>query len=101
MQISIFLKNNNTSDFKVIYLENLLDEDKRSIRYYLDKLISLYYINKSQESTFPFDNIYKVTELGKNFVEKLKESYHKVYRRLENDIRVMKDYMNRQNKWRR
>ena len=101
MQISIFLMNNNTSDFKVKDLENLLNEDQRSIRYYLDKLISLFYINKSQESTFPFDNCYTVTDLGKTIVEELKESYHKTYRRLENDIRSMKNYMNRQNKWRR
>ena len=99
MQISVFLKNNNINDFKVTDLGNLLNQDQRNIRYYLDKLISLFYIHKTKESTFPFNNCYSVTELGRIMVEELKDSYQKTYSRLKNDITSMEDYMNRQNRW--
>jgi hypothetical protein len=99
MQISIFLKNNNIYNFKVTNLHNLLNQNKRTIRYYLDKLTSLFYIHKTQESTFPFDNCYMLTDLGRNIVEELKVAYQKTYSRLENEITSMEDYMNRQNRW--
>lgn len=99
MQISIFLKNNNRSDFNVLDLTNLLNQDQRSVRYYLDRLISLRYLNKTQDTIFPFDNTYSLTDLGRIILEELKESYQKTYNRLENNIFSMEDYMNRQIRW--
>jgi len=99
MQISIYLKRNDRNNFKVRDLAILLNQDQRTIRYYLDKLISLFYIEKTQESTFPFHNCYEVTDLGRLMLEELKKAYNKTYRRLENDIASMEDYMNRQNRW--
>jgi len=99
MQISIFLKNDNRNDFTVLDLVEILNHKPRSVRHYLDKLISLRFIKKTQDSTFPFDNNYRLTELGINTVEELKHSYNKTYRSLEFDITGMEEYMNRQNKW--
>jgi len=99
MQISILLKNNNRSDFRVLDLTNLLNQDQRSVRYYLDRLISLRYLNKTQNNIFPFDNTYSLTDLGKIILEELIESYQKTYIRLENNIFSMEDYMDRQIRW--
>ena len=99
MQISIFLKNNNKSDFKVSDLVSLLKQDKRSIRYYLDRLISFFYLDKTQESIFPFGNSYRLTDLGIAIIEELKDFYQKTFNRLKTNIVSMEDYMNRQNRW--
>ena len=99
MQISILLKNNNRSVFKVLDLTNSLNHDQRSVRFYLDRLISLHYLNKTQDSIFPFDNTYSITDLGKIILEKLKDTFQKTYNRLENNIFSMEDYMNKQIRW--
>ena len=99
MQIYLFLKKNNLSVLKVINLVDLLNQDKSSIRFFLDRLISLLFLHKSRESTFPFDNYYKITDLGYNVVEKLKISYLKTYDKLNFDLTSMEKYMIRQNQW--
>lgn len=99
MQISILLKSYNRSEFKVLDLVEALNHKPRSVRYYLDKLISLGFISKIQDSTFPFDNYYKLTDFGKNNLEVLKKSYNNTYRNLKLNIFYMEEYMNRQNKW--
>ena len=80
-------------------LVSLLNQDKRSIRYYLDRLISLFYLDKTQESIFPFGNNYRVTDLGGTILEELKDFYQKTFNRLKTDITSMEDYMIRQNRW--
>ena len=99
MQIYLFLKKNNLSVLKVTNLVDLLNQDKSSIRFFLDRLISLLFLHKSRESTFPFDNYYKITDLGYNVVEKLKISYQKTYDKLNFDLMSMEKYMIRQNQW--
>ena len=99
MQIYIFLNNNNKNDFRVVDLAKILNHKPRSVRYYLDKLTSLHFVSKAQDSSFPFNNNYRLTELGRNTVGELKQSYNETYRSLKFDITSMEEYMNRQNKW--
>lgn len=99
MKISIILQNHKKHYFTVVDLANLLHQDQRSIRYYLDRLVSMELLNKTQENAFPFENTYRITEEGRNILEKLKELHQKTYKELKNDIFSMDDYMERQNRW--
>jgi DNA-binding MarR family transcriptional regulator len=99
MKISIILQNHKKHYFTVVDLANLLHQDQRSIRYYLDRLVSMELLNKKQENAFPFENTYRITEEGRNILEKLKELHQKTYKELKNDIFSMDDYMERQNRW--
>jgi len=99
MQIYLFLNKNNLRVLKVTNLVDLLNQDKSSIRFYLNRLVSLYFLHKSHESTFPFDNYYKITDLGYSVVEKLKSSYQKTYNKLNFDLTSMEKYMIRQKQW--
>jgi predicted transcriptional regulator len=99
MKISIILQNHKKHYFTVVDLANLLLQDQRSIRYYLDRLVSMELLNKTQENAFPFENTYRITEEDRNILEKLKELHQKTYKELKNDIFSMDDYMERQNRW--
>lgn len=99
MQIYLFLNKNNLRVLKVTNFVDLLNQDKSSIRFYLSRLVSLYFLHKSQESTFPFDNYYKITDLGYSVIEKLKTSYQKTYNKLNFDLTSMEKYMIRQKQW--
>lgn len=99
MQISIIMKRNKRWDFKVSDLANLLDQDQRSVRYYLDRLISLKVLEKIQEHTWPFENLYIITDHGLKILEELKDFHKKSYEDLKNDLFCMNNYMKRQNRW--
>ena len=99
MQISILSKNFERNIITVSNLVKVLKHKPRSIRYYLDNLVRLGYIKKTQEHTFPFDNFYRLTESGINTIEMLKFSYSDTYRNLNLNIRWMEEYMIRQYKW--
>lgn len=99
MKISIILQRNNKFDFKVLDLAKILHQDQRSIRYYLDRLISLEFLKKTQETVFPYKNTYRLTEQGRTTLEELKEIYQKTYEELKIDIFYMDEYMRRQNRW--
>lgn len=100
IQVAIFLKNNGRDNFKVLNLVEFLNHKPRSVRFYLDRLITLNYIIKTKGSAFPFDNSYRLTDLGKSFLLKLKLNYSKTYTDLTEDITCMEDYMSKQKKWR-
>jgi len=99
IQIEIFIERNSRNYFKILDLAKLMNRKPRSVLDSLKRLVSLGYLNKFQETSFPFTNYYELSESGKEKVVNLKEIHHEIYIKLENDIGNMEDYMNRQNRW--
>jgi len=99
MRISIIGKKNERCDFRVLDLVNLLNQDRRSVRYYLDRLISLQFLIKTQNTVFPYENNYRITDRGLKTLEELKRINQGTYEKLKNDIFCMDDYMKRQIRW--